>query len=591
MNTSVTNHRASRIRPVTSWLRADRARIRQRPAFRSVAALAGMSLAAMIAAASAPASAGAGGRAAGTTPGAGAVSRSPASAGILDAQAPPPGLLLRGGPATLSALADTSDGGSVIYTAYVRGSPKTGFTRLATRVSGEGSTQWRVPARFLTGSVLEDYVVLRDSEGGHPVTIPPAGARAPFRSWILDNPVTIALGAHRFGNLRKPQSIVARAPAGSGPGQVGFYTPRPGEVGFGPSSFDVARDGTVWVADRVNRRLLAYAPGEARHPQRTITMPQEPLELVIAPRGTIYVLAGAAFHSWDPRTVYAFSPDGARLWAVPVAGELFNSNMRVDRGIPWIHDQLRGWIPVTNRAGTPLTTAQQIRRTVPYQPIAPGLQLPDTGTYPHEDTIGLATSTGTLRHAWRLTSRTAFQPIWEQAMAGGDVVEMAGVAKQTSSGYLQEFLVVRFSPAGHIVDQFSLDARQSYQWGEFTRMRVGPDGLLYYLQTSPKWGMRVARYHLLSAPAGSPAAAPAPPAATLPGSAPPSSPGASPAPSKSHATTPAPAAPAGPPGGGLSTAERIALSAGIGTLAALAAAAAGLTGRRRHTGAPPTPQH
>ncbi len=236
--------------------------------------------------------------------------------------------------------------------------------------------------------------------------------------------------------------------------------------------------------------------------------------------------------------------------------------MRVDRGIPWIHDQLRGWIPVTNRAGTPLTPAQQIRRTVPYQPIAPGLQLPDTSIYPHEDTIGLATSTGTLRHAWRLTSRTAFQPIWEQAMAGGDVVEMAGVLKQTSSGYLHEFLVVRFSPAGHIVDQFSLDARQSYEWGEFTRMRVGPDGLKYYLQTSPKWGMRVARYHLLSAPAGSPAAAPAPPAgspaaapappaATLPGSAPPSSPGASAAPSKSHATAPAPAASAGPPGVGL----------------------------------------
>ena len=71
-------------------------------------------------------------------------------------------------------------------------------------------------------------------------------------------------------------------------------------------------------------------------------------------------------------------------------------------------------------------------------------------------------------------------------------MEFATVGKQASTGYKVEFLVVRFSAAGHVLHTFSLNAGLSYNWDDFTRVRVGQDGRLYYLQTSPKWGMRVA---------------------------------------------------------------------------------------------------
>jgi len=71
-----------------------------------------------------------------------------------------------------------------------------------------------------------------------------------------------------------------------------------------------------------------------------------------------------------------------------VTGIIFNSVMQVDRdGVPWIDDGELGWIPVTSRAGRPLTVAQQARGTVAYHPLGGGWHLPYTGRYPHEDLI------------------------------------------------------------------------------------------------------------------------------------------------------------------------------------------------------------
>ena len=105
------------------------------------------------------------------------------------------GLLLRGEPVTLWYDAETGSHG-LQGTAYVRGGTTGHYTQL--RFSGSvdaGYPTVRVPWSALTGSVLEDYVVLRDPAGGKPVTIPPGGAAAPYRSWILDRPATIVLRA------------------------------------------------------------------------------------------------------------------------------------------------------------------------------------------------------------------------------------------------------------------------------------------------------------------------------------------------------------------------------------------------------------
>jgi len=151
--------------------------------------------------------------------------------------------------------------------------------------SDAGDLEAGVPARFLRGSVFEDYVVVGDPTTGQVVTLPAGGAAAPWRSWIVADPVTVARGTHSFGHFRKPQAIVARAPVGSGPGQVGIRHGTRGDLSYGPASFDVAPDGTVWVVDTVNSRLLACAPGHPGCPVRTVGTPRWPLELTITPNG------------------------------------------------------------------------------------------------------------------------------------------------------------------------------------------------------------------------------------------------------------------------------------------------------------------
>ena len=427
-------------------------------------------------------------------PGHRAPARAFATAGLEFPSALPPGLLRPGEKVTLYAdVFRVYSGREAVGAAYVRGGTSGPFTRLALKFS-VNTASVQVPTRFLAGSVFEDYVVIRDPAGGQPATLPAGGAAAPYRSWIVRHPVTVALGTHIFGRLARPQAIVARASVGSGPGQVGFdHEP---DFNAGPSSFDVARDGTVWVADTWNKRLLAYAPGKQGAPVRTVKLPQQPLEVAIAPRGTIYVMAGAPLHPWDPRTVYAVGRKGKRLWAHLVTGIIFNSVMRVDRdGILWIDDPELGWIPVTSRAGRPLTIAQQIRGTVAYQPLGGGWQLPDTERYPYEDRIGLASPGGTLRGCWRLTSRTSFGVDYPQARAGSNIVEFGDVLNTSAKPHQWEYVIVRFSPAGKVLSKFSVNRLLVYgDFYSFTNLRIGQDGRLYFLQTSAQWGMRVARY-------------------------------------------------------------------------------------------------
>jgi hypothetical protein len=107
-------------------------------------------------------------------------------------------------------------------------------------------------------------------------------AAAPSSGWL-----TCPLGEHIFGHLRAPDAIVARADRS----QVGFHAPPRDGLNYGPWSFDVAPDGSVWLVDEVNDRLLSWAPGQLDHP-RYVPLPVEgPIDIAASAQGTIYVTA------------------------------------------------------------------------------------------------------------------------------------------------------------------------------------------------------------------------------------------------------------------------------------------------------------
>src|SRR3954467_9713273 len=115
----------------------------------------------------------------------------------------PPGLIVHGERVVIHVSAQTTDGQDPTGSVFLRGGGSGPFTRF--------SLQWpdgvrQVPARFLEGSVLEEYVVVHDSATDASRRVP---GTAQFRSWIRDSFPVVDLGRHRFGHVRAPDSVVA----------------------------------------------------------------------------------------------------------------------------------------------------------------------------------------------------------------------------------------------------------------------------------------------------------------------------------------------------------------------------------------------
>jgi hypothetical protein len=131
---------------------------------------------------------------------------------------------------------------------------------------------------------------VREPAGGREVTVPPGGAAAPESVPVLSKAFRVDLGVHRFGRVRKAGAVVARPR----PGQVGFFTPQQGAP-FGPHSFLVGPDRSVWLIDELKRRLLVWRPGRPSTFARTVPLPFFAIDFALGPAGSIL---GRAF-KWE----------------------------------------------------------------------------------------------------------------------------------------------------------------------------------------------------------------------------------------------------------------------------------------------------
>jgi hypothetical protein len=300
--------------------------------------------------------------------------------------------------------------------------------------------------------------------------------------------ISVPLGTHRFGQLQRPEAVVARA----GPTEVGFK--KNGGCGCadgpaGPVLFDISRGGSIWVFDVLNHRFLVWQRGRPAHPARTLTFPKLDIrDFVLGRNGTLYLYA-----------VYAEPPagdSGANLWALTPSGKvlwrakaLTGSTLRVGPSGAVYSVGARSassWTPLTTPNGRPLSLVQQRRGTSQFQPLSGGLHLVATQVGPREAHFALVDHAGTIVKAWRVTSRTLItvSRALTPALLNGDLV----AAVDATRGASTDHVVLRLSPhgmGGHV----SLD-------GTTTTTRLGPDGRLYQLVASPKTGVRIARYSL-----------------------------------------------------------------------------------------------
>lgn len=335
----------------------------------------------------------------------------------------------------------------------------------------------------------------------------PASA-APVR-WLA-----VQLGTHRFGHLRTPDAIVARA----GAKEVGFECGRPsacpgaeppasGGCGCidvlpqGPTSFDVARDGSIWLLDGVKRRLLVWRAGRPAHPARSVSLPAglDAGDFALGPDGTIYTYSTHNVAHRRNHMLYALTPAGHVRWKAPSAIETSNPALRVGPdgtlyAVGAIGD-LSAWTPLTTPTGHPLPLTKQRLRTRRFQPLAGGLRLITTQPTSREVRITLRDQTDRVVRAWRITSRTALGSTrTSSGMVSGDLVVVLDVSRQA----LWERLVLRLGAQG-VRQSFALDGRAVWDpdgTAAGAPVRVGPDGRLYQLRTNPTTGVSVASYSL-----------------------------------------------------------------------------------------------
>jgi hypothetical protein len=326
--------------------------------------------------------------------------------------------------------------------------------------------------------------------------------------------LTVQLGTHPFGHLRAPDAVVARGGADA----VGFECGKPSACSAqapapsdscgcidvlpqGPTSFDIGRDGSVWVFDGVKHRLVAWRSGRIA---RTVTLPRDvgDSDFVLGREGTVYVFGGNVPHR-PYLTMYALTSSGRVRWkaATTVASSQARLALAGDGSVYSVGPSATPtWTPLTTPAGRPLTLATQRRRSSRLQPLARGLRVLTTQVSSHEVHFALVDGHHTVVRAWRVTSRTSLGLTrLVPALVGDDLVVAVEVSQQVGKAFRMEDVVLRLTSSGGTRVRFSLDARAVWDpdgTTARTTLRVAADGRLYQLRTSPTTGVSVARYSL-----------------------------------------------------------------------------------------------
>ena len=215
----------------------------------------------------------------------------------------PPWLIQRGKPITLAyALLDRSDKGTL----YVRNSLQESYTRLSlTRgaycpgdpVDAAAMRRDRVYGDALVAHVRPSWPPARSSSitpscGSHfrKVGDRPGGWSGETTASLDRRPLPGGVaGSSPVRALRAPDAIVARA----GPNEVGLCAARIRRAD-GPSSFDIAPDGSMWVLDRLNHRLLVWRAGQPARPARSVKLPRNlnVSDFALGRNGMIFIRAG-----------------------------------------------------------------------------------------------------------------------------------------------------------------------------------------------------------------------------------------------------------------------------------------------------------
>jgi hypothetical protein len=377
-------------------------------------------------------------------------------------------------------------------TVYVRNSSQRRFTALSLRhVNGTSSAlETRVPARLVHGRKLLYYAVIRDPGSKRNARLP---ARGTSSALILEHAIQIRLGKHRFGEPAPTGTVVGRARAD----QVGWQIPPEGcgcGPSFGPETFLVGRDGSVWLDDGLNNRLLGWSAGNPDAIVRSVQLPDRSAD------HDLYRVGATGRVLWKSRL--AGSPDDFRTFNLGTNSPLrsgADGTLYLLAGMMGLPGGEWGWMPVATPAGHGIAPAAQRRGTHwPDQPLGGGMRLISESYTPKVDgpvreaRYALLDRRGRLVRSWRVTSKTDINfDFATPELVGGDPVV---VLDATTVNGKFEYVALRLGQHG-IRSRLTLP-RAIFGDNLLADVRVDPAGKLYQLATSPRTGVVISRFSL-----------------------------------------------------------------------------------------------
>ena len=415
----------------------------------------------------------------------------PAAPGV-DAVHIPPVLTRAGEPVTLRyaiVCAPRDDGepcdgsGSV----FVRAGEGGAFQQLTLK-RGEDSSEGRyfvdLPREIASsGEGFSYYALLRDGANGATITVPAGGSAAPQRSVPLRDAAEVALGPHVFGRDRAPDERVVEAAWGSEVGDAGLAGSR--GLGFvGPSSFDVAGDGSVAVLDQVNRRVEHWSRVGVK--STSLEVSGGLADFALEPGGVIDVLEPPNRVSPAP-ILRSFRGDGTLRWAQRLSDRTWAKLAAGPTG-PVVQQQpSEQWLPVAEH-GAALDRAAQAGRGRPGRPFGNGREVVVERVGSGE--LRLAELAGdALVRGWRIMSATPLGEVQLAEPLGNRLV----VVTKTYTDDRSEYLVLVLDRSG-IVKSFAVESLEWAESAPLARFRLAGSSL--YRLGSTRAGLFVDRFDL-----------------------------------------------------------------------------------------------
>jgi hypothetical protein len=345
----------------------------------------------------------------------------------------------------------------------VRPAIATGWSRLDGRLV-QGAFHFDIPAELVPQEGFWYWLDL-STAAGERVAYPPGGSDSAFRVVTTAGLPARTLGAFDWDHRRRPDGTSLRLPYGGAAGEVGRTDGGPNQLPAGPSSFDVAPDGSIYVADWVNRRIEVFDP--AGRLRRAIGMPVSvPADLAVADGGRVFVSTLGS----DATTV-ELAPDGRVLGRYPVAYGVVARIAATETG-PRVLAAPAQWSAVRDMGGSPLGAEAQAATQTSSVPLDGG----DIGVSQDlpGDRVAFAWTRSDGSRAGAVVSLPdgvfAGSDYFVRPLGDGGAVAARGVWDGTHSGVG----LFRFDAAGRIVAFDLLPEPSTEQDARFSTVRFGP---------------------------------------------------------------------------------------------------------------------